>query len=144
MFRRPSDAADFDLNLAPLVDVMMCLIIFFMLTGKLAQRERTPVELPRSEAARSETADGSRRFIVNAVDAAGEAQYRIGGDVLPLDALSERMAVEAKRDPDVSCYIRADRRLEYGHVEPILIQCRRAGIRRVTFATTAGRGTEGG
>jgi len=134
---------DFDLNLAPLVDVMMCLIIFFMVTGKLAQRERVHVDLPRSSAARPEAATSpERRVIVNVADSRGIPEYRVGEKSLTVSDLGDRLNREAARDPAVSCYIRADRQLEYRHVEPILLLCSRAKIGRVTFATAGDRDRE--
>ncbi len=141
-FRR-SGAVEFDLNLAPLVDVMMCLIIFFMLTGRLAQRERVRVDLPQSSAAKHEAAKSpERRVIVNVAGAAGVPEYRVGEQSLSIADLGERLNREAARDPAVSCYIRADRQLEYRHVEPILLLCSRARIGHVTFATAGGRDPE--
>lgn len=141
-FRR-TGPVDFDLNLAPLVDVMMCLIIFFMVTGKLAQRERVRVDLPRSTAAKPEAAlPPERRVIVNVADSGGIPEYRVGEKSLTVSDLGDRLNREAARDPAVSCYIRADRQLEYRHVEPILLLCSRAKIGHVTFATAGDRDRE--
>jgi biopolymer transport protein ExbD len=43
---KPPEPANLDLNLAPMVDVMMCLIIFFLLASKLVQAENYELELP--------------------------------------------------------------------------------------------------
>lgn len=136
--RKKSGGVEFDLNLAPMVDIMMCLIIFFMLSAKLTQREHAKqVDLPMSVTGQPAVKRaGVSRVVVNVLpDGAGGADYVMDDRHVGLDELAGRLEREATRDSAVTCYIRADRGIEYRFVEPILLECGRAKIGKVTFAT---------
>lgn len=136
--RKSSGAVEFDLNLAPLVDVVMCLIIFFMLSARLTQREHAErVDLPVSSSAQpAAKRPGVSRVVVNVVpDKSGGAGYVLDDRPVGIAELGARFDREAARDAAVTCYIRADRGIEYRYVEPILVECGRAKIGKVTFAT---------
>jgi len=136
--RRKAGPVEFDLNLAPMVDVMMCLIIFFMLTAKLVQREHAErVDLPMSVTGQPAIKRaGLSRVVVNVVpDRSGGASYVLDEQAVGLGEVASRLEREAARDASVTCYIRADRGVEYRYVEPILVECGRAKIGKVTFAT---------
>ena len=127
------------LNLAPMVDVVMCLIIFFMLASKLVERENSPVDLPRASAAREiDNRQLGRRVVVNVQcdDARGRDAviYRIGEREMPLADVERRLAQERQRFPQVKCVVRADRDLPFHRVEAVLLGCARAGIANVVFA----------
>ncbi len=136
--RKSSGTVEFDLNLAPMVDIMMCLIIFFMLSAKLVQREHAErVDLPVSVTGQPAVKRaGVSRVVVNVVpDPAGGASYVVDEQHMGLGDVATRLEREAARDAEVTCYIRADRGIEYRFVEPILMECSRAKIGKVTFAT---------
>src|SRR5262245_7876582 len=64
--RRIPTAAVFDLNLAPMVDVMMCLLIFFMLATRMVEQENSRIDLPAARAAQDqEIDDAGSRFVIN-------------------------------------------------------------------------------
>lgn len=142
--RKSNGAVEFDLNLAPLVDVMMCLIIFFMLSAKLTQREHAErVDLPVSSSAQpAARRTGVNRVVVNVVPDSTGVSYVMDDRSVPLKEVAGRLEREAARDAAVTCYIRADRAIEYRHVEPILVECSRAKIGKVTFATALKPSTE--
>lgn len=126
------------LNLAPLVDVVMCLIIFFMLATKLVERENSAIDLPAASVAReTEKKELGRRVVVNVQHSAGgpqAARYVIEQRTLTLPDVERRLAAEHGHDPEVRCVIRGDRELPYREIESVLAACSRAGITRVWFA----------
>ena len=124
-------------NLAPMVDVVMCLIIFFMLATKLVERENSTIDLPVAPSAREQQKqDLGRRVVVNVVAAPtdGNAQYVIEQRPIRIDSLVRRLTAERQQDPAVKCVIRGDRELPYHTVEAVLLACARAGIGNVVFA----------
>jgi len=136
---RPPEATPLGLNLAPMVDVVMCLIIFFMLASKLVERENSPIDLPVASMARqAEKRDLGRRVVINVVAelAAGteKPHYVVGQQTLDLEEVARRLAAEQRRDPLVKCVIRGDRDLPYHAIETVLLACARAGISNVIFA----------
>ncbi len=141
------------LNLAPMVDVMMCLIIFFLLASRIVDAEHRPVNLPAAEAAR-EVSPGEigRRVTINVLPAADDplrADYVVqawnGRELVErrLDAgkvagyLQTRARLADGGAEGLRCIIRADREVAYGHVEVVLRGCGLAGIQHVVFAAQA-------
>src|SRR6185436_7513846 len=101
--KTPRAAAHIGLNLAPMVDVVMCLIIFFMLATKLVQRENSSIDLPAASTAKErEKRDIGRRVVVNVLpDQSGSdvARYVISDIPMSLSQVAQRLAAERQRDP---------------------------------------------
>lgn len=145
MTRAPQPAS-MTLNLAPLVDVMMCLIIFFLIASRLVEEQRRPLELAVAASARSSDEPPAAPLVINVRPGRDAAEYVIYGwdgqrmaeQILPasdLDSLLTRRAVYARQTGDeLSCVIRADQGVRYADVEAVLRACGRARIGRVTFA----------
>lgn len=135
---KPPQTTPLSLNLAPMVDVVMCLIIFFMLATKLVERENLPLDLPAASTAReADKRELGRRVVINVqADPAAPARpprYVIGDRPLGLPAIAVRLEREHERDAQVRCVIRAERELPYAYVESLLLICAKTGIANVTF-----------
>lgn len=146
--RKPPSATQLSLNLAPMVDVMMCLLIFFMLATKLVERENSYIDLPVAKAAKdAEKQALGNRLVINIRDAAlhgGEgAVYLIREEVVPITNVLARLEAEAQLDPNVNCVIRADRDLPYRYVQAVMVGCARAEIRNITFSAVRTEGRAG-
>ena len=138
------------LNLAPMVDVMMCLIVFFLLAARIVDSERRPLDLPYAAAAREVPPDKlGRRVTINVLPAgeqAAEAEYVVqawdGRRLIDRrlsaaqvgDYLRRRAALAARSGEQLRCLIRADENVAYGHVEVVLRACGRAGLGQIVFA----------
>lgn len=136
-------AASFDLNLAPMVDVMMCLLIFFMLATRMVEQENSRIDLPVARAAQDvETADRASRLVINITktDDPGEPAYLIREEKRSLEEVLDFLAAESSRQRDLNCVIRADRDLAYGHVEAVLEGCAKAGVSNITFSALRSEG----
>jgi len=83
------DTSDASFDLTPMIDVILLLIIFFMLSSQFASTELRPVDLPQEAgmAAPSETA--TARMVI---DVARDGTYSVMGDPMPLDDLGRRLA----------------------------------------------------
>lgn len=155
---RPPRPTSMTLNLAPMVDVMMCLIIFFLIASKLAGQ--FPVDLPWAAAAEVvEGADlGDRVTISVRRVAEGDqvAEYVVrdwdGRQVTErvlqpneVEGLLVVRAAQAARDErPLRCVINADRMVMYRHIEVVLRGCGAAKIRDVVFAAQKGEPPEEG
>jgi biopolymer transport protein ExbD len=146
MLKRPPRATTIGLNLAPMVDVMMCLLIFFMLATKMVERENSAIDLPLALAAKdAEKRELGNRFVVNVRQTGDDgegAEYLVREEVVPLVTLYERLKVEGQHDANVNCVIRAERHVPYRHVEAVLLGCSHARIRNITFSALQGEGGE--
>jgi len=129
-------ATRLSLNLAPMVDVMMCLLVFFMLATKMVERENSRIDLPQAAAAKdAEKQALGNRFVVNiqAGETPGEAVYLVRETPVTLEEIAARLMFEGQKDPNVNCVIRADRHLPYRHVEAVMAACAKARVRNLTF-----------
>jgi biopolymer transport protein ExbD len=155
-FRLP-EPASMTLNLAPMVDVMMCLIIFFLLAGRLVEAQHRELDLAEAETAREiERDELGPRIVINVRPGRepATAEYfapawdgrRIREMVLTATELESHIRRHASRARDASqdlrCVIRADRSVPYGYVERALRACGRAGIRNVVFSANPERERE--
>lgn len=127
------------LNVTPLIDIVMVLIIFFLLVGQLAMDRQTAVDLP--EAASGEPATPERAPIAIVIDTTGT--LTIDGRTTQPDKLDPVLRVLMKQQPGASVQIRADRASAYGAVRTVLDTCRAAGIETVELAAKPGEGDRG-
>ena len=146
------------LNLAPMVDVMMCLIIFFLLASKLVDAEHFPVNLPWAEAAKEiESHELSGRVTINVrkvQDDDAVAEYVVvdwdGENIIErvlapenIESLLRTRAVQAaKEKQEVCCVIRADQDVQYQHVETVLRACGLADVSNIVFSANKGSGPQ--
>lgn len=137
------------INVTPLIDVVMCLIIFFLIVGKLSTDRGLRVRLPESIRG-SEESSGAVMVVTIArlaaapesIASASEGWQKFGvtvqadGDVVP-DQQSLEAAVRGRisENPALSIQVRADRDLSFGSVEPVLRACGQAGAKSVRLAT---------
>jgi biopolymer transport protein ExbD len=158
MLFKPPKPVGMTLNLAPMVDVMMCLIIFFLLASKLVDAQHRPLNLPYAQAA-LEVGRGElgRRVVINvrpSDDDPLRAEYiveawdgqNITERILRPDEIHEYLQARADRaaavDDDLRCVIRADQDVAYGHVEVVLRGCGLAKIAKVVFSARSGQEPE--
>jgi biopolymer transport protein ExbD len=123
--RRPPLA---EINVTPLVDVMLVLLIISMVAAPMLQ-EGIPLELPTAESASPiEQAD-----VVVSVDRDG--RIRINEQPVHPDLLAERMRALAQSRPEETVFLRGDRLLPYGEVLLVMDRIRKAGVTRVALVT---------
>ena len=126
---RPSPMSD--INMTPLIDVMLVLLVIFMITAPL-MTSSLKLELPRSDAASpSETP----KFLAVAIDPDGA--LFLGEEKLAPDVFSARLADSARINPDIEVQLRADKRTPYGQVAELIGRVQKAGLNRIAFVTEA-------
>lgn len=135
-------------NVTPLIDVVMVLIVFYLIVGKLAADQSAQIELPRVGASSSQADKG---LVINVVLPEANAP---GGDAGPLvivdgatmpvtmlrDALRSRLPELASGQQRTPVSLRADRRLAYGAIQPVIDACKEAGVTTLKLVTTQQRG----
>ena len=116
-----------EINVTPLVDVMLVLLIIFMITAPLMMAQ-LPIELPKTSA--QDLGKPPEPLIV-AVDAKG--QLYIGSDVVSQNDLVGRLKALADKNPDQVVYVRADKTIPYGQVMALLGEVGQAGFYKISL-----------
>ncbi|MEF7615425.1 biopolymer transporter ExbD [Aquincola sp. MAHUQ-54] len=127
--RNPGARPMSDINMTPLIDVMLVLLVIFMITAPL-MTSSLKLELPKSDAG---TPGQAPAFVTLAIDEHG----RLFLDEQPLakDELAARLAAAAQGNPQLEVQLRADRRVPYGDVATLIGQVQKAGLSRIGFVT---------
>jgi biopolymer transport protein TolR len=124
-----------DINVTPLVDVMLVLLIIFMVTAPL-MTAGVPVNLPDS---RAKALDQDQKPVDIAVDRDGT--IHIGEDAVTIEELPDRLSVIASErrqgDKPPQVFLRADKALDYGRVMEVMGELNRAGLNRVALVSNA-------
>jgi biopolymer transport protein TolR len=123
-----------EINVTPMVDVMLVLLIIFMVTAPLLTAG-IQVDLPESKAA---PLDQDQRPVSISMDAQG--RVFVDDQPVPEGGLSLRLGDIARGSTEPGgprIFLRADRTLDYGRVMAVMGEINRAGLRRVAMVTTA-------
>jgi biopolymer transport protein ExbD len=116
------------INVTPLVDVMLVLLVVFMVTARLLSQTSVPMDLPRAASGNAE-----QTLWTIAVSESGETRLN-GERVTGRGALRARAERALARTPELRAVIAASRRTEHGAVVSVLDELRQAGLHRVAFA----------
>ncbi len=118
-----------EINVTPMVDVMLVLLIIFMVTAPLIQ-QGVKLNLPQAKAA---PVEASEKKLVVSVDA--RKRVFIGDAEVRLEELEEKLKANAKAQADKEVYLYADRALPYGTVMEVMSAAQRAGITNLGMIT---------
>ncbi|GLV23806.1 protein TolR [Sphingobium sp. Cam5-1] len=125
-----------DINVTPLVDVMLVLLIIFMVTAPLLVTG-VPVNLPET---RAKGLDQDQKPTVVSIDRDGGLyidETQISDTDLP-DRLAEIMSANAGKAEPPQIFLRADTGLDYGRVMRVMGELNRAGLNKVALVSTGG------
>ena len=127
------------INVTPLIDVVMVLIVFYLIVGKLAADRRAVVELPSTGVGTVAEEKAPGVSTVAGTDSGG-ARVLIDGVETPVESLEGLLRARVGGDPaGTVVQVRADRRLASGAVEPVVRACRGAGLTAVQLVTEKSR-----
>ena len=118
-----------EINMTPLVDVMLVLLIIFIITVPV-MKHAVNIDLPRASASPD---DAKPETIRLSVDADGKYFWNEG--MLPDDQLEARLQAEAGRNPQPELHIRGDKAVRYERVAQAMAAAQRAGLRKIGFIT---------
>jgi biopolymer transport protein ExbD/biopolymer transport protein TolR len=116
-----------DINMTPLIDVMLVLLVIFMITAPL-MTSSLKLDLPRTDAGPATLAPP---YLAVALDAAG--QLYLGEEPISLARLAERAKAAAAANPGTEVHLRADRAAPYGEVARLIGLVQKAGLNRIAF-----------
>jgi biopolymer transport protein ExbD len=123
-----------EINVTPLVDVMLVLLIIFMITAPL-MAHKVKIELP--EATLDTRPESPGRPITLAVNEAGEIFWN--DERVAMAVLESQLAVEAQKTPQPRIDIRADKTTKYKLISDVVKTAKNVGIAKVGFVATPDR-----
>jgi biopolymer transport protein ExbD len=132
--RAPTSQPMSDINMTPLIDVMLVLLVIFIIAAPFMANSLR-LELPQAAAARPSDAPA---FISLALDADGRL-YLADQPLEPADAadLVQRVREAARGNADTEVHLRADSRVPYGRVAELIGAVQEAGLTRIGFVAEA-------
>ena len=120
-----------DINVTPLVDVMLVLLIIFIITIRVIIQQ-VPVQLPKATNLPTQTKPEN---ITIAIDKDGDIFWNTQ-KLAGTDDLKQRLRVAARQEPQPEVHIRGDANVRYQFVGQVLVATQQIGIRKVAFITT--------
>ena len=125
--RNPGAQPMSDINMTPLIDVMLVLLVIFMITAPL-MTSSLKLDLPKTDAAQP---SDTPQFISVALDRNG--RYFYGDEAVDAAAFAARIGAAAKKNPQTEVQLRADKAVPYGRVAELIGIVQKAGLTRIGF-----------
>jgi len=123
-----------EINVTPLVDVMLVLLVVFMVTAPLLT-VGVPVELPQTQA--PPISDPKEPLVISINN---EGRIFVQDTDLPTEALVPRLQAITGENPDALVYVRADKSIDYGRVLEVMSLISAAGYRKVSLIAESPKG----
>ena len=124
-----------EINVTPMVDVMLVLLIIFFMVAAPLMMVGVPVELPRTAAAK---VGQTRKPLIVSIDRDGRIFVR--EEAVADEALPDKLTTLATEDKDAVVYVRGDKAIPYGRVMEIMGRVGQAGFHKVSLIAEAPRG----
>ena len=120
-----------DINMTPLIDVMLVLVVIFIITAPLLASS-IKLDLPTTEAAKAGDAPQSVTVVV---DAAGQTYLK--DQAIALDELARQLTLTAQANAQTEVLLRADKTVPYGRIVEVMGAAQTAGLNRIGFVADA-------
>ena len=118
-----------DINMTPLIDVMLVLLVIFMITAPL-MTSSLKLDLPKTDGGQPNDAP---QYISVALDPQGKLFF--GEEALDSSAFEARVLDAARKNPKTEVQLRADKGVPYGRVAELIAVVQKAGLSRIGFVT---------
>lgn len=132
-FRRKSSLEDPEINFIPLIDVLLVIIIFLVVSTTFSKFSELKINLPIAEANQSKDKDDSINIIITE-----DGQYSINERIIEsvsLEKLVTELKAESNGKTDIPVIINADAMTTHQSVVDVMEASRLVGLNRITFST---------
>jgi len=126
-----------EINVTPLVDVMLVMLVVFMVAAPLLT-VGVPVDLPQTQAPPITEPKEPLVITIN-----GEGHIFVQETELPTESLVPRLQAITENNPDAPLYVRGDKAINYGRVVEVMSLVSAAGFRKVSLVAEAPKGASG-
>ena len=122
-------------DITPLIDVVFQLIIFFLAATYIVRSDANEkVTLPKATMAQDQPAASPKRFVVTITS---ERVWWLGNQRIERPGLEQQLTGAAstpEKAAEIEVRLRADARVPYSEIEPLMLHCAKLGIRKLGFA----------
>ena len=118
-----------EINMTPLVDVMLVLLIIFIITVPV-MKHSVNVDLPQASVQPEQVKPQTLRLSVQA-----DGSYALDGAPISDEALEARLQVASSQTPQPELHLSGDKNVRYERVAQALATAQRAGVRKIGFVT---------
>jgi biopolymer transport protein ExbD len=126
---RSDDSIMSEINMTPMVDVMLVLLIIFIITLPVMQ-QAVKIELPKANSVRNEVKPESVQLTID-----GKGQIFWNSTAIDLKTFNGYAEKAAQKEPQPEINLRADKSVKYEYVAQVLAASRRAGLTKLGFVT---------
>jgi len=126
---RSQNSSISQINVVPLVDVMLVLLVIFMVTAPILQ-QGVSVQLPQAKAG---ALSGEEEQLVVTIDKKGVVY--LNDNAIPIDQLGAKLEAVVRLKPDKQVFLRADRAVPYGEVVRVMAAVKSAGVQGLGMIT---------
>jgi biopolymer transport protein TolR len=119
-----------EINITPLVDVMLVLLIIFMITAPMMDDKGVEMDLPKADA---KPMDVDESKLVMTIDR--DRQVFLGETLIPHEKLEDALGNNARLQREGELYLKADRNIPYGFVVQVMAIVKKAGIPKLGMVT---------
>ncbi|HET8870871.1 MAG TPA: biopolymer transporter ExbD [Aquabacterium sp.] len=122
-----------EINMTPLIDVMLVLLVIFMLTAPL-MTSSLKLDLPKADAP---PPAGAQPQILS-ISLTADGLMHVDDKVISAEDLIKQAQTQAKQHPDTEVQLRADQAVSYGKVAELISLLQKVGLNRIAFVTEPG------
>jgi biopolymer transport protein ExbD len=116
-----------DINVTPLVDVVLVLLVVFLVTAKMIMGQTLPLDLPKAST-------GGEQQVVLAVELGADGRTVVNGRAVADEREVGALARDAfAKDPELRAVVQADSKVYHGRVVRVLDAIKAAGVARIAF-----------
>jgi len=120
---------DAKFEMAPMIDMVFLLLVFFMMASQMSQRQNIPMEIPQSTKA-VVPKERPNRWVVNITK---DGDIFEGEEPIELKLLSKRVEEQVKLNPKTKVYLRADVNTKHKDVKKVMSEMAKAGVSDFIF-----------
>ena len=117
-----------EINVVPLVDVMLVMLVIFMVTAPMMQ-SGLDVNLP--EARRAEQLTEERLYVTVPLAYRSDSVVQVGDDEISIDVLAERLRLEMVERTEKTVFLRGDQEITYGELVTVMDLLKDGGVQEV-------------
>ena len=127
---RPRVSEEPEINVISMVDIVLVLLLFFMVTSSFVHQSHLSMQLPKAQQA----AAGEPKSPIT-IDLSASGQVRMNKQALSMADLAGQLKALAAKDPERVIVLRADKNTTQQYVIDVLDAAQEAGLTRISIAT---------